>query len=283
MRPSLALAALFACVSMLVLPADARATDAQAAVIHEDGEPPRLTPREIYDKVLENRVRAFYQVVQLSSGDAQGRVQTMELEVFWQDFRDEEENPVDGIISKGRVIYTKPFDLRHYSYLLIRRENEVDDQFAYFPSFRKARRVNLRKQNIFGTDFSVDDVIPAELQDSDYRRLPDEFVDGVPSFVIEGIPHIGSTSAYSRFLIHVDRNRFVPLQTRYWNDAGVQTKELKVDVSSIRQIGSIWLPMKATMRDLRLDTYTTLEILDFVANPEFDASTFEAGRLNESH
>ena len=71
--------------------------------------------------------------------------------------------------------------------------------------------------------------------------------------------------------------------TRYWDDAGVEVKELKADVESIRQVGDIWLPMKATMRDLRLDTFTSLEILDFVANPKLPKSTFEAGRLNEAH
>lgn len=281
-RPGAVMALALGLALGLAGPGTARAKDA-AAAIHEDAEPPRLTPRQIYDRVLENRVDSFFQLVELRSGDAQGRIQTMKLEVYWQDFRDENDEPVDGILSKGRVIYTEPFDLRHYSYLLIRRDREVDDQFAYFPSFRKARRVNLRKQAIFGTDFSVDDVIPAELQDSDYRRLPDEVVDGVPAYVIEGIPRSGSTSAYSRFLIHVDRTRFVPLQTRYWNDAGVEVKELKVDVDSIRRAGPMWLPMRATMRDLRLDTFTTLEILDFVPNPEFDEATFEAGRLNASH
>ena len=266
-------------VLAFVSSSDARAKDASAA-IHKDAEPPRLTPSEIYDRVLENRVRSFFQKIQLVSGDAQGRTQTMKLDVWWQDFRDQNEDPVEGIISKGLVTYTEPFDLRHYSYLLIRREDQVDDQFAYFPSFRKARRVNLRKQAVFGTDFSVDDVIPPELQDADYKSLPDEQIDGVPAFVIEAIPRGGTTSSYSRFLIHVDRNRFVPLQTRYWNDAGVEVKELRVDVSSIRQIGDIWLPMKATMRDLRLDTYTILQILDFVANPDLPKSTFEAGRLN---
>ena len=266
----------------LVAPADARAIDAKAA-IHEDAVPPGLTPSEIYDKVLENRLRSFFQEIRLISGDRTGRTQTMELEVSWQDYRDENDESVEGILSKAFVTYTAPFDLRYYAYLLIRRDDRVDDQFAYFPSFRKARRVNLRKQNVFGTDFSVDDVIPAELQDSDYKRLPDELVDGVPAFVIEGIPRQSSTSSYSRFLIHVDRNRFIPLQTRYWNSAGVEVKELKVDVESIRPVGDIHLPMRATMRDLRNDSYTTLEILDFVANPELPDSTFEAGRLNFSH
>jgi hypothetical protein len=254
--------------------------ESEPAAIHRDAEPPRLSPRDIYDRVLENRVRSFIQEIRLISGDAAGRTQTMLLDVYWQDFRDEDEKPVEGIISKAFVEYTAPFDLRHYAYLLIRRHERVDDQFAYFPSQRRARRVNLRKQNIFGTDFSVDDVIPSELQDAEFKRLPDDSVDGVPAFVIEGIPRESSTSAYTRFLFYVDSHRFVPLRTRYWNNLGIETKQLRVDVDSIRKIGDIHLPMKLTMHDLRLDTFTSLEILEFEANPELPPSTFEAGRLN---
>jgi hypothetical protein len=267
---------------LLVSPAPLRA-ESEPAAIHQDAEPPQFSPQDIYDRVLENRVRSFIQEVRLISGDAAGRTQTMLLEVYWQDFRDKNEKPVDGIISKAFVEYTAPFDLRHYAYLLIRRHEHVDDQFAYFPSQRRARRVNLRKQNIFGTDFSVDDVIPSELQDAEFTRLPNEQVDGLPAFVIEGIPRESSTSAYSRFLFYVDTQRFVPLRTRYWNNIGIETKELRIDVNSIQKIGDIYLPMKLTMRDLRLDTFTSLEILDFEANPVLPQSTFEAGRLNFSN
>jgi len=264
---------------LLVSPAPVYADDAPVP-IYQDAEPPPLTPRQIYDRVLQNRVRSFIQQIRLVSGDAAGRTQTMLLDVYWQDFRDENEEPVDGIISKAFVEYTAPFDLRHYAYLLIRRDQMVDDQFAYFPSQRRARRVNLRKQNIFGTDFSVDDVIPSELQDADFKRLPNEMVDGIPAYVVEGIPRESSTSAYTRFLFYVDAIRFVPLRTRYWNNLGIETKDLRVDVASIRKIGDIYLPMKLTMRDLHLDTFTSLEILAFEANPVLPQSTFEAGRLN---
>jgi hypothetical protein len=266
----------------IAAPDPARADDGPAAIF-EDAEPPRLTPRQIYDRVLQNRVRSFIQRIRLVSGDAAGRTQTMLLDVYWQDFRDALEQPVDGIISKAFVEYMAPFDLRHYAYLLIRKDQEVDDQFAYFPSQRRARRVNLRKQNIFGTDFSVDDVIPPELQDAEFTRLPNEQVMGVNAYVIEGIPRGGSTSAYTRFVFYVDSQRFVPLKTRYWNNIGIETKELSVDVDSIRKIGDVYLPMKLTMHDNRLDTYTSLEILEFQANPVFPPSTFEAGRLNFSN
>jgi hypothetical protein len=242
----------------------------------------QLTGRDIYDRVLRNRFDAFSQETQLISGDRGGRKQESRLELTWQSFRDADGNPTRGVVSKTLVRYVYPFDVRFSGYLVISNHERVNDQFVYYPSRRKVVRVNLRSEAVFGTDFSYEDVVPREIEESEYQRVADEAVDGVPVFVVEVVPKPFAASDYSKVRVYVEKARFVPLRTRYWDDAGVEVKELRAVPSEIRNFDGVWLPMKATMRNLQLESYTTLVVSNFVPNPQLSQATFDLSRL-ETH
>ena len=242
----------------------------------------KLTGRDIYDRVLRNRFEAFSQDTQLISGDRGGRQQESRLQLIWQSFRDENGNPTRGVVSKTLVKYLYPYDVRFAGYLVISNHERINDQFVYYPSRRKVVRVNLRSEAVFGTDFSYEDVIPREIEESDYERVADEMLGNIPVYVVEVKPKPFSASEYSRVRVYVEKARFVPLRTRYWDDAGVEVKELRAAPSEIRNFDGVWLPMKVTMRNLQLDSFTTLVISNFVPNPQLAQSTFDLSRL-ESH
>lgn len=273
-----------------------------------------LSGRAIYDRVLDNRFRSVSQVASLTSGDRVGRAQETRFTLQWRDYRIESTNgdapvaaengaddgeavdappptlaelakassgevPEDGVLSKTIIRYTHPFDVRHSGYLVLNNHERVNDQFVYFPSRRQTVRVNLRSEPVFGTDFSVEDVIPREIEESTYERLTDEMWKGRPVFVIRLIPRNIAESEYSRFVIYVDRERFVPLRTRYWDEAGVEVKELTADPDKVQQHGDIWVPMKTTMKNLILESFTILEVTELIPNPELSDNKFELRRL----
>jgi len=252
---------------------------ASTPVVADDA---KLTGRDIYDRVLRNRFEAFSQDTQLISGDRGGRQQESRLHLIWQSFRDEHGRPTRGVVSKTLVRYVYPFDVRFSGYLVISNHERVNDQFVYYPSRRKVVRVNLRSEAVFGTDFSYEDVIPREIEESEYQRVADETVSDIPVYVVEVVPKPFTASDYSRVRVYVEKERFVPLRTRYWDAAGVEVKELRAVPSEIRNFGGVWLPMKATMRNLQLDSFTTLVVSNFVANPDLPQATFDLSRL-ESH
>jgi len=218
----------------------------------------------------------------MASGDRAGRSQETRVRMHFKDFRDAQDRPVEGVVSKTLVKYTHPFDLRHSGYLVIQNHDRVDDQFLYFPARRQTRRVNLRGNAIFGTDFSFEDILPRELGDATYRRLPDETLDGVPVYVVDAVPTASFESEYSRFRFYVDRERFVPLRTRYWDTAGVEVKELRTERDAMERFGDVWVPMRTTMRHLQLDSYTTFRITHLVPDADLDPTTFDLRRL-EAH
>jgi len=242
----------------------------------------KLTGRDIYDRVLRNRFEAFSQDTQLISGDRGGRQQESRLHLIWQSFRDANGQPTRGVVSKTLVKYVYPFDVRFSGYLVISNHERLNDQFVYYPSRRKVVRVNLRSEAVFGTDFSYEDVIPREIEESEYQRVADETVSGIPVYVVEVVPKAFAASEYSRVRVYVEKERFVPLRTRYWDDAGVEVKELRAVPSEIRNFAGVWLPMKATMRNLQQDSFTTIVVSNFVPNPNLAQSTFDLSRL-ESH
>lgn len=241
-----------------------------------------LSGRDIYDRVLENRFTSVTQDATLSSADRAGREQVTKLRLHWKNYRDDNGDAPRGILSRTLVRYFHPFDIRHSGYLVIQNAGRRNDQFVYFPQRRKVLRVNLRTEAVFGTDFSFEDIVPREAQDATYRRLEDEYLDDVPVFVVEALPTPIADSEYSRFRMYIEKARYVPLRARYWDEAGVEVKELRVDRESISLFAGVWVPMRLTMRHLLHDSSTSLEVTHLEPNPDLPRATFSLPRL-EGH
>jgi hypothetical protein len=241
-----------------------------------------LTAEQIYARVLENRFSSFSQEARMASGDRVGRVQETRFNLIFKDFRDADKKPVRGVLSKTMVKYTYPFDLRHSGYLVIQNRERIDDHFVYLPTRRQTVRVNLRGEAVLGTDFSFEDVIPRDIADANYKRLDDAVVDDAPVFVIESHPSASFDSEYTKFVFYVDKRSFVPLRTRYWDHAGIEVKELRTRPWHVQEFDGVYVPMKLTMRNLLLETYTTLEVMQLAPNAKLPDEVFEVRRL-ETH
>ena len=282
-RNGLAVLSIFAAflpAALVALPLPARpdVADSQDAFPGSDG----LTAHDIYERMLDNRFRSFIQETSMRSGDRRGRELETRLRMHWKDFTGDTVADASGVLSKALVQYTHPFDIRHSGYLVIHNRDRISDQFVYFPSRRQTVRVNLRGQSVFGTDFSFEDVIPRDLDHAQYGRQADQLLDGVPVFVVEAVPNDGIESEYSRFLVYIDQARWVLLRARYWDESGVEVKELLADPESLRSYHGVWVPTKVTMRHLLQGSYTTLSITSLVPNPDLPETTFEVRRL-EAH
>jgi hypothetical protein len=285
MLPRLARPALLAALLALAAAAPAREGDeAREAPPVQDALSPEAarSGRDIYQCVLDNRFGSYVQTSLLLSGDRGGATQESRLRMTWRSFRAEDDAPDAGVLSKTIVKYTDPFDLRFSGYLVVNNEGRPDDQFVYLATTRRIRRVNLRREAVFGTDFTFEDIVPREIEDGDYRRQPDASVDGRSVYVVEVVPKAHANSEYSRFVLHVEKENCVPLLTRYWDERGVEVKELTAPAASVKELEGVHFPMELTMRNLQLDTYTTLRVEDLDPNPDLPRTAFDLRRL-ESH
>ena len=242
---------------------------------------PSLSADTIYDRVLDNRFDSSAQELRLASGDRAGRELPVRIVMLWRRYLEGTKESKLGILSRTLVRYHKPSDVRDTGYLVINKKGAPNDQFIYLPSMRRTRRLNLRTESVVGTDLSVEDIIPRELDDAAYRRVPDTVLEDTPCYVIEATPTAESGSGYSKFWIYVEGTHFVPLKTRYWDDAGVEVKVLTADPTSIREIGGIWLPVSLTMRHLLHETYTRLKVDWLAPNPDLPKKFFTQRQLEQ--
>lgn len=272
------------CVALLaggLTGADDLGTGSTSAV---GGDPTAaLTGRDIYQRVLDNSFDSFIQESALVSGDRGGNAQESRFKMWFEDLQiPKSEQDKGTVIARSLVQYTHPFDIRYSGYLILSKLDDVNDQFVYLSSQRRVKRVNLRGEAVFGTDFSFEDILPRQIEDAEYTRLPDEKKEGADCFVVEAIPKLQARSEYTRMKVYVDKTRYVPLVTRYWDDREVEVKELRAEPSEIEQIDGVWVPKHLTMRHLKLESYTTLELKELEPNPKLAKTTFELRRL-ESH
>ncbi len=264
----------------LALAAPVQSSEEPTIAPAEDAAAPQdsKTGRDIYQCVLDNRFESYVQDSSLLSGDRGGSTQLSKLRMTWRSFREDEKK----VLSRTLVKYLDPFDLRFSGYLIQNNNGRANDQFVYLASSRRVRRVNLRREAVFGTDFTFEDVVPREIEDGDYQRLSDKVIDGTPVYTVEVIPKDYSRSDYSKFVVHVEKEHCVPLLTVYWDEKEIEVKRLTVPADKVEELEGVWVPMELTMQNVQLETFTTLTIENMEPNPKLPRKTFDLSRL-ESH
>ena len=252
-----------------------------AAAVRAEPLDPELSAEAIYERVLANRFEASVQELALVSGDRSGREQPLRVQMLWRRYGDGSREASQGVLSRTLIRYLEPSDIRGTGYLVINKSPAPDDQFMYLSSVRRIRRINLRNESVIGTDLSVEDIVPRELEDATYARAPDELVDGTPCYVVEATPVPEANSQYERFLLTIEPEHFVPLRTRYFSEAGVEVKELVATRETIREVEGVWLPLETVMTHKLDESWTRLRVVQLTANPEIPKSLFTQRQLEQ--
>lgn len=286
-----ALIAAFAVVVAWPVSAPAAAADPERAVETpaprdvEEALPhgAELGGRAIYDRLFKNRkrLRTAIQTGRILSKDPAGNPQDTRFSSRAKDYRNAADEPTDGIYAKVLMTITGSRDLERTSYLYVHRSDRADDQFVYSPARKRAARANLRGQTVAGTDFSFDDFLTTldDLENATYRRLPDEAIDGVSCYVVEATMLPASKSRYSKSLTVIEKEHYVPLRTRYWDEVGVEVKKLTSPRASLKAYDGVWVPTESTMTDLLEDTQSVVHIETVDPNPTLGENDFAPSAL----
>ncbi len=246
-----------------------------------------LSGDDIYHRILENRFGAFVQQLVMQSGDRGGNALRTEVTLRYKNYRKINKR----ILSKSIAKYKAPQDVRHLGYLVINKANGRNDEFIFQPSSRRVRRVNLRGEAVFGTDFSLEDIIPQEFEDGTYRRLDDAAVAETDCYVVEVTPTEKADSEYSKFVVYVEKDHFVPLRTDYWDNKEVHVKQLLAEPGSMKGYEgadidggkAVWVATDQRVRHLKLETWTRLEIMGLESSPKLRERDFSERELTSSH
>jgi hypothetical protein len=241
-----------------------------------------LTGREIYDRLLKNRNHSAEQWQRVVSRSPDGSEQSMRFSVHWKDYRKDtppSERAADDVVSKTFVRFTHPFDMRHTAYLMIGYEDLPDLQYVYRPSLRSVQRIRLKGVGIMGSDFTFDDIAFESIDDGNYRRLPDEIVQGESVYVVEAIPKPKVESNYSRTLVYIEKEHHVLLRSRLWDKSNIEVKELNSVRATIEDFDGVWVARESTMRNLHEGTTSTLHVEKLDPNADLSDHHFSKSRL----
>jgi outer membrane lipoprotein-sorting protein len=142
------------------------------------------------------------------------------------------------------------------------------------------RRVSL-DEAIMGTDYSVEDIIPRELETSEYERTADADLDGVPCFVVEVRPKAEAGSQYSKLRSWIEKAHYVPIRTDYWDLDGNAIKRFTAPAAEIEEVEAVWLIRQGTMANLVESSSTRLEVLEIEPNAKIRDSQFSTRTLEK--
>jgi hypothetical protein len=272
-------------VYLLLWPA---AASAEAAAIDlptqeeiEDAVPEgaSLTGREIYERFHEQRILSGIQYQSVISRDPSGAEQRSRFWVRWKDYRDENNEPVDGVIAKTVVKFLDPFDMRHTGLLVVTNKGRDPDQFIYQPSARRVRRVKLQGVGVGGTDFGYDDIAFNNLEAADFVRLPDDELEGGPVYVVESTLKPFVDSDYRTSTVWFEKEHYIPLHAVYRDESGVEIKESRARRSSIKEFDGSWVATEVTMYNLKEGTSSVLLVEKLEPNVEMADRLFSLFRL----
>lgn len=149
---------------------------------------------------------------------------------------------------KALVRFLDPQDVRRTGVLILEQDDRYDDFFVFLPALGKVRRLvsGQRADAFFGTDLCYEDVEPKHAEDWDVRALGPGEEDGTPCTVLDIRPKPHHESTYERMESCIEPGRGVILRTDF-HRGGRAFKQLRVDVSSVREIAGRWIPFSFRM------------------------------------
>lgn len=189
----------------------------------------------------------------------------------------------DGF-SRVYLTVDAPEQERGTAFLLIEREGD-DLMFSYLPEFRKVRRISSRAVtgSFLGTDLSYEDFqqLQGLGEDGDVTRLPDESLDGRPTYVLEAIRNGGGGSSYERVRSWFDRETCV-LRRAELTGPGVD-RVVEVDWSDVERSGERWIPKRVLLRDRGEESETRLSMLKVEWDVDLPDRLFNESELGKGN
>lgn len=163
---------------------------------------------------------------------------------------------------KSFVEFVAPADVAGTRFLSIEKRGDDADQFIYLPAFKKIKRVvgAQRSTSFMGTDFSYSDLDGRDVDDAEWKKLPDETLPSGPCFVVEGAPKKpDDNDTYGRTLIWVHKEHLLPVRIDFF-DRDKTTVKKRLVVKKLEKRGARWMASDSTMATLSKGTETRLRL-----------------------
>ena len=154
-------------------------------------------------------------------------------------------------------------------------DDKASDFWVYLPVLSKVKRIvsvadSGESGAVFGSEVSAEDADVRKVKDYTYKLLGEDTYRGRPVLKIELTPTDSrrKRSFYGRIVAYVDKERFIVLKEDLYDRSGRHYKQFSAQ--DVKQIGKVWMIMRASMNNLTKRRITIWEHPDIVLNVDID-------------
>lgn len=244
----------FAYTASLILIAGLIATDG----MHSPAAAQELSGRQILDQAAERHERDFEREVQkMTLIDKSKTKKERELRRYAR--------RTDGNY-RYLLVFHSPSGVKGSALLTWQNKNKADDQWLYLPAMGdKMKRIaeGGRKNYFMGTDYTYEDLVSESRDKFEYKRLPDETIEGVAYYVVESMavePTLKKETGYGSRKLWVRKDTFFIARTDYFDKRGKLIKRQTTDKLSAVD-GTTWRAAFSRMENFQENHTTEIEVV----------------------
>jgi len=167
------------------------------------------------------------------------------------------------------------------TFLTIEKPNKKNIQYLYLKSIGSPRQVESsdKENNFLDTDIANEDLGGVNINEYNYKRLPDRKIGDIDCYVIEQYPK-SKSSKYQKHTIIVDKKRLTPIAVKAYNKGGRLVKTIREN--DIRKIGkNIFYPFEMIITDIQ-KKHQTIVKLESAKEKIINRGYFNKNRMNRS-
>ncbi|MBI3073025.1 MAG: outer membrane lipoprotein-sorting protein [Deltaproteobacteria bacterium] len=181
------------------------------------------------------------------------------------------------------VCFASPDDVKGTSFLVNEKRGRKDDQFLFLPELSKVRRIaaSQRSGSFMGTDFAYADLESQNVDDAEYKSLPE---DELGTHVIEVTPKESAKNSdiYSKIIYWIDKQSYIARRAKFFDKRGAHLKTMFVKETAVAEGREYVKVSKMQNVKKRHSTVLAVESITFkvddLGDEVFQLETLKQGR-----
>jgi len=176
---------------------------------------------------------------------------------------------------KRLIKFLSPADVKGVGFLVL-SDNEM---YLYMPAFKKIRRIasHVKNESFMGTDFSYNDIGKCQYTKDFTAEIKEQTEE---EYVLELTPTPKSDVDYAKLIMRVDKSNYIPSKVEYYNKKGTLLKVMKNE--NIEKVDDYWTPRKVTMKHLKTEHKTIMELVKVVHDTGLKKEMFSKRMLKRA-
>jgi hypothetical protein len=160
--------------------------------------------------------------------------------------------------SKALLRFVSPPEVKGVALLIVNHPDRASDQWMWLPELQRDRRVAFqdRSTRFFGTDFSYEDLEERDVNQSDFKLLGEETMDGQPCWKIESTPKKSKSSQYTRIVMWLRKDIYFPVQYEMYAKDQLARR---LHYRRIEKVNGVWSALEMEMFDIKRKGRTVLK------------------------